>query len=123
AGPNGRMGVDVYDASTGAARPVVSAGAPAAAPAGVPAPVPAGVPAVIDLRQRDAQLQAVRNLIDEAQRQQPDALADLAKILAKDPDPVIRQVATAGFAGVRTPEAVAALTTALGDQDPTVRSN
>jgi len=76
---------------------------------------------LVDARERGARLQNVRSLIEQAQKREPGALASLAEILANDPDPIVRQIATAGFAGIRTPEAVAALTTALGDQEPSVR--
>jgi HEAT repeat protein len=79
-------------------------------------------PAVIDPKQRTARLQAVRKLIQEARRRQPGAFDSLTGILATEPDPVVRRTAAAGVASIRGPEAVAALTTALGDQDPSVRA-
>jgi hypothetical protein len=79
------------------------------------------VPVVVDPRQRNARLRVVRSLIWQARRRRPGALTSLAGILASDPDPVVRRSAAAALAGLREPEAVAALTTALGDQDASVR--
>src|SRR5262249_7384465 len=85
-------------------------------------PGPPGGPAVADPKLRPTRLQHVRALVRQAHQQQAGALASLAEIVAGDPDPVVRQAATASFAGFRGPDVVAALMTALGDKDPSVRT-
>lgn len=83
---------------------------------------PGGPAAAVDPRQRDAQVQTMRDLIGQASQQQPGALASLAGMLASSPDPVIRRGVAAALGRLRGAEAVAALTAGLGDQDPSVRS-
>lgn len=82
----------------------------------------APVTAVVDPRQRAARLQAVRDLTQQARQQQPGALAALTEMLAGDADPVVRQSAAAALGLVGSAEAVSALTAALGDRDPSVRT-
>jgi len=81
-----------------------------------------GVPVVFDPRQRGSRLRAVRSLIQQAHRREPGAFDSLVGMLSTDPDPLVRRTAAAGIGSFRGPEAVAALTTALGDQDPMVRT-
>jgi hypothetical protein len=80
------------------------------------------LPAVVDPRRQNERLQTMRNLIGQARQQQPGAFTSLAGMLASDPDPVIRRHVAAALSGFRGPEAVAALTSALEDQNPSVRS-
>jgi hypothetical protein len=79
-------------------------------------------PPVVDPGQRNARLQTMRNLIGQAGQQQPGALASLAGMLGSDPDPVVRRSVAVAFGRFRGAEAVAALTSALDDQDPSVRT-
>jgi hypothetical protein len=72
-------------------------------------------------QQQNARWENVTNLIRQARQQEPAALVSLVEILASEPDVAVRQAAAAGLATIRTPEAVFALTGALGDPEPLVR--
>jgi type II secretory pathway component GspD/PulD (secretin) len=73
-------------------------------------------------RRRDERLTEVRAIIEQARQQAPGALDTLTAILTGEPDPTVRQVAATSLAGNSRPEVVAALTTAVGDENASVRS-
>jgi hypothetical protein len=83
------------------------------------ASAPATVPA--DPKQRAAHLREVRQLIRQARQKQPGAVNSLIALLSSDPDPTIRRTAASALGSIGGPEAVAALTTALNDQEASVR--
>jgi len=79
------------------------------------------VTAVVDPQQRSTQLRTVRELSRKAHAREAGALTALAELLARDPDPAVRRSAAEAMASLRQPEAVSALRSGAGDQDPTVR--
>jgi HEAT repeat protein len=79
------------------------------------------VSSTVDPSARPARLRAVVELTRQAQQQQPGALASLTGLLSGDADPVVRARAAAALGTIGGPEAAAALTAALGDQDASVR--
>jgi hypothetical protein len=74
-----------------------------------------------DPKQRAAHLREVRQLIRQARQKQPGAVNSLIALLSSDPDPTIRRTAASALGSIGGPEAVAALTTALNDQEASVR--
>jgi hypothetical protein len=82
----------------------------------------AGAPAGIDEQERAARLQAVRALTEEAREQKPEALAALTDLLTSDVDPVVRQNAAYSIGKLQAADAMAALTSALADPEPSVRA-
>jgi hypothetical protein len=71
-----------------------------------------------DPRARAARLASVGRL---GQRQDDGAVAELSRILAQDPDPVVRTRAARAHSRPQDARATPALTAALGDQHPSVR--
>jgi hypothetical protein len=67
---------------------------------------------------RATQLARVANL---GQRRDDGAVAELSRILAQDPDPIVRTRAASALSRPLDARATPALTAALGDPDPTVR--
>ena len=67
---------------------------------------------------REGKLRAVRALVG---LDDPAAIADLALILARESDPMVRRVAAVGLGNRQGPEAIDALSAALGDRDRSVR--
>jgi hypothetical protein len=72
----------------------------------------------VDPRVRAARLASVGRL---GQRQDDGAVAELSRILAQDPDPVVRTRAALALSRPRDTRASPALTAALDDQHPSVR--
>ena len=71
-----------------------------------------------DPRARAARLASLRNL---GRRQDDEAVAELSRILAQDPDPAVRTQAAGILGRPGDVRAIPALTAALGDQQPSVR--
>src|SRR5262249_51618106 len=80
--------------------------------------------AVVDVKEerRAAQLQALRDLTQKANERQPEAVTRLIEMLERDEDPVVRQSAANSLGAIPGPETAQALTTALGDEDASVRA-
>jgi HEAT repeats len=72
----------------------------------------------VDPRARAARLASLGGL---GRRGDDGAVAELSRILAQDPDPVIRTQAALALSRARNAQATPALTAALGDQHPLVR--
>lgn len=72
----------------------------------------------LDRFDREGKLRAVRELVglDDA-----TATADLALVLSREPDPKVRRAAAIGLGDNASPEALDALSAALGDRDRSVR--
>jgi hypothetical protein len=71
-----------------------------------------------DPRARAARLASVTRL---GQRRDDGAVSELSRLLAQDPDPVVRVRAALALSRPGNPRATPALTAALGDQHPSVR--
>jgi hypothetical protein len=78
----------------------------------------AGPASPVDARTRAARLAHLDSL---SGRRDDAAVAELIRILAQDPDPVVRNRAALTLSRRRDPRATPALTAALGDQHPSVR--
>ena len=81
------------------------------------------VKSTVDPSERPARLRAVSELTRQARQQQPGALASLTGLLSSDADPVVRARAAVALGSIGGPEAAAALTAALGDQETSVRAS